>query len=333
MRNQAWIIQYASTGIYAPNCLSLEEREVPPLGEGEVLLRTHLLSLDPTSRNWLKLEPSSNVFGLKVGSVMIGQGVSEVIESRSDTFTAGDWVTGMAGWQRYSVVAAERVRLVQPEVPLEANLTIFSHIGLAAVTGLLEVGKLTPEDTVVVSGAAGATGALAVQIAVAHGATVLGIAGGADKCRLVEGFGAKACIDYRRSDVEAELRRLCPEGATLFFDNVGGQILDAVLMNLALRARVAVCGQIALYNSNDRSDGQGVRNLMELVFRRVRMEGFIAGEPHERIPEYFGELTRLYLAGKLASRPQIIKGLENAPAAVELLFSGANSGKLIIEVD
>lgn len=333
MKNQAWIIQHASRGTYSPACLKLEQSEVQSPRAGELLLRTILLSLDPTSRNWLKLDPSSNVFGLAVGSVMIGAAVSEVVESGSPDFTTGDLVVGMSGWERISRVPAERVRKVEPGVPLEANLTVFSHIGLAAVTGLIGVGNLRPTDTVVVSGAGGATGAIAVQVAVAHGARVIGIAGGPEKCRLVaDELGAESAIDYKSADVEAELRRLCPGGVDLFFDNVGGGILDAVLMNLALHARIAVCGQMALYNSEDRHDGQGVRNLMELVFRRVRMEGFIAGEPAERLPEYWAELTRLFHEGKITSRPQIIPGIEKAPEALQLLFDGANTGKLIIEV-
>jgi NADPH-dependent curcumin reductase CurA len=333
LKNEAWIIQHASLGQYSPDCLKLEDREIGRPGNGELLLRTILLSLDPTSRNWLKLRPSSNVFGLAIGSVMIGAAVSEVMESGFPDFAKGDLVVGMSGWERFSLVSADRVRKVEPAIPLEANLTVFSHIGLAAVTGLIGIGNLRPSDTVVVSGAAGATGSIAVQVAVAHGARVIGIAGGAEKCRLVvDELGAQTAIDYKSVDVEEELRRLCPNGVDLFFDNVGGPILDAVLMNLALHARIAVCGQIALYNSEDRQDGQGVRNLMELVFRRVRMEGFIAGEPVERLPEYHGELTQLFRAGKITSRSQIIQGIENAAGALQLLFEGANTGKLIIAV-
>lgn len=299
MKNQAWIIQHASHGRYSPDCLKLEDRNVESPRDGELLLRTILLSLDPTSRNWLKLNPSSNVFGLAAGSVMIGAAVSEVVESGSPDFAEGDLVVGMSGWERVSRVAAERVRKVVPAVPLEANLTVFLHVGLAAVTGLIGVGDLRPTDTVVVSGAGGATGAIAVQVAAAHGARVIGIAGGQEKCRLVvDELGAESAIDYKSVDVEAELRRLCPGGVDRFFDNVGGKILDAVLMNLALYARIAVCGQMALYNSEDRHDGQGVRNLMELVFRRGRMQGFIAGEPAGRLSEYYVELTRFSARGR-----------------------------------
>lgn len=333
MTNEALVIQYASRGEYKPDCLSLEQRDVPPLQDGEVLVRPLLLSIDPTSRNWLKLEPQSNVFRLKVGGVMKGHCVAEVVESRAESFATGDIVTALAGWERLSVVPAHFVQPLIEGVPPEAHLTIFSHIGLAAAAGLMHVGQLKADDIVVVSGAAGATGSIAVEMAIAHGARVIGIAGGADKCRLVvEELGAEACVDYQAQDVEAELTRLCPEGVTLFFDNVGGAVLDAVLLNMAQFSRIAVCGQIALYNSSDRNDGQGVRNLMELVFRRIRMEGFIAGEPAERLSEYIAELKRLFDGGKVKSRVHLVQGLEQAPAAIDLLFQGKNNGKLIVEI-
>jgi len=333
MNNEALIIQYASRGEYKSDCLKLEAREVPPLHDGQLLVQPLLLSIDPTSRNWLKLEPQSNVFGLEIGRPMMGAGVARVIESRAEGFQPGQLVSGMMGWERISVVPAQFVQPLIEGVSPEAHMTVFSHIGLAAATGLMEVGQLRADDVVVVSGAAGATGSIAVEMAVAHGARVIGIAGGAEKCRfVVEELGADACLDYRSQDIEAELKPLCPEGVTLYFDNVGGAVLDAVLMNMALNSRIAVCGQIALYNSTNRNDGQGVRNLMELVFRRIRMQGFIAGEPAERLPEYIGELKRLFDAGKIRSRAHIVPGLESAPGAIELLFAGKNTGKLIIEV-
>lgn len=333
MTNKAQVIQYASRGEYNPDCLKLEQREVPPLRAGEVLVRPLLLSIDPTSRNWLKLEPQSNVFGLKVGDVMKGQCVAEVVWSTVANFSVGDVVTALAGWERLSVVPAHFLQPLIEGIPHEAHLSVFSHIGLAAAAGLMHIGRLQADDIVVVSGAAGATGSIAVEMAVAHGAHVIGIAGGAEKCRfVVEELGAAACVDYRAQDVEAELKQLCPDGVTLYFDNVGGAVLDAVLMNMAQFSRIAVCGQIAQYNSSNHNDGQGVRNLMELVFRRIRMEGFIAGEPAERLPEYMAELKRLFDAGKVRSRVHLLQGLEQAPEAIELLFQGKNKGKLIIEV-
>lgn len=333
MTNQAWVITRASRGVYKPDCLRLEQRPAERPHAGQLLLRTIYLSLDPTSRNWLKLEPSSNFCGLEVGSVMIGQAVSAVEESAADGFQKGDIVVGLSGWEHHSIVPADRVRKVIPDVPLEANLTIFSHIGNAAMTGMVGIGKVQAGDIVVVSAAAGATGSLAAQIAKARGAHVIGIAGGAEKCRLlVNEMGLDAAINYKSDDVSEALLALCPEGVDLFFDNVGGAILDAVLMNLAENGRIAVCGQVALYNSSDQHDGQGVRNLMELVFRKGRMEGFLAGQFPERDGEFNKELLCLYRDGKIASRGHFIKGIERSAEALDLLFTGANDGKLIVEV-
>ena len=332
MKSDAWIIVRPSRGKYTVDCLRLESRNVRPLRTGEVLLRTVYLSLDPTSRNWLKLEPSSTYLPLSVGDVMLGQAISAVEESAAEGFVPGDIVTGMSGWETLSIVPAERIRKVKPDVPLETNLTIFSHIGTAAATGMIGVGAVRPGETVVVSAAAGATGSLAAQIGKALGARVIGIAGGAQKCRLLLDYGLDHAIDYKSEDLDAALARTCPQGVNLFFDNVGGAVLDAVLMHLSRGARVAVCGQIALYDTAGRSDGQGVRNLMQLVFRQARMEGFLAGQDIERMSEYDDLLVRLYRSGKLNARAHTVKGLEEAPAALHLIFSGQNAGKLIVEV-
>jgi NADPH-dependent curcumin reductase CurA len=332
-RSTAWVIAKPSPGRYSTDCLVSQNHDVPRLQPGQVLLRTIYLSLDPTSRNWLKLEPSSTYLPLKVGDVMIGQAISRVEASAAAGLSEGDLVVGLSGWETLSVVPAERVRKVLSDVPLETNLTLFSHIGLAAVTGIVAIAAVKAQDTVVVSAAAGATGVVAAQIAKAIGARVIGIAGGADKCRaLLDDFGLDGAIDYKAGNIEVELKHLCPQGIDVFFDNVGGAVLDAILMNLARGARIAVCRQIALYNSTDPHDGQGVRNLMQLVFRTARMEGFVAGQPMDRAAEFEAYLLALYRSGKIKAPAHIIKGLENAPAALALLFSGQNRGKLIIEV-
>jgi len=333
MENYAWIIAKPSRGKYTPDCLRWEPRELPALKPGELLLRTIYLSLDPSQRNALTLLPNTAPVTISVGDVMMGGGVSIVEESKADGFQKGDLVGGSTGWQTYSVASAKHVRKVKPDVPLETNLTIFSIIGYAATAGIIGVGETKPEDTVVVSAAAGATGSLAAQLAKAIGARVIGIAGGEDKCRyLLDELDLDGAIDYKSDDMDAQLARLCPDGISLFFDNVGGAVLDAVLIHLAVGARIAVCGQIALYDSDDRNDGQGVRNLMQLVFRSAKMQGFFAGQPIERMPEYEETLTRLYKAGKLKARSHIVEGIEQAPAALDLLLTGKNMGKLMVKV-
>jgi NADPH-dependent curcumin reductase CurA len=333
MESHAWVITKPSLGKYTTDCLRLETYRIPQLGAGEALLRTIYLSLDPSNRNSLTRQPNTSPVPLKVGDIMMGQAISLVVDSAADGLIKGNLVAGMTGWETYSIVSADRVRKVKPDVPLETNLTIFSHIGYAAAAGIIGIGEATPADTIAVSAAAGATGSLAAQLGKAIGARVIGIAGGPEKCRhLTDELGLDGAIDYKFEDMDAALKRLCPQGVSLFFDNVGGPILDAVLMNLAVGARIAVCGQIALYNSADRNDGQGVRNLMQLVFRSASMRGFFAGQPAERMPEYEATLTRLYREGKLKARAHIIKGLEHAPEGLDLILSGKNEGKLMVEV-
>ncbi len=330
MENHAWVVAFPSPAKYSPDCLRWERRELPALQPGQLLLRTIYLSLDPSNRNALTLKPNTAPQPLAVGDVMMGQTVCVVEASRSPAFEKGDAVVGPTGWQTYAVVASDQVRKANADAPLETNLTIFSHIGYAATAGMLGVGKVTAADTVVVSAAAGATGSIAAQIGKALGAKVVGIAGGADKRRyLVDELGLDGAVDYRSEDVAASLARLCPEGVSLFFDNVGGAILDAVLMNLAFNARIAVCGQIASYDGDERP---GVRNLMQLVFFNATMQGFFAGQPPERGPEYEALLSRLYRTGQLKARAHVVKGLEQAPKALELVLTGANAGKLMVEV-
>ncbi len=333
MNSLAWVIARASSGEYHPDCLRYEARAVRALRPGEVLLRTLYVSLDPTSRNWLKLDPRSTYLPLAVGDVMLGQTVAVVELSADQNFSRGDVVTALSGWETLSIVPAERVRRVSTDLPLETHLTIFSHIGLAATAGMLGVAAVRPGERVVVSAAAGATGSLAAQIAKGLGAHVVGIAGGPEKCRrLLEEYGLDAAIDYKAEDLDAALARHCPDGVDVFFDNVGGSVLDAVLMHLARGARIAVCGQIASYDGAPRRADNGVHNLMQLVFREARMQGFLAVLTPERTAEYHEVLLRLYRNGKLLARSHIIKGLERAPEALRLLFSGDHHGKLIVEV-
>jgi len=335
MKTDAWVIAKAARGHYDPSCLRWEPRELPPLADGQVLVQTLFLSLDPTSRNWLKLEPHSTFLPLKVGDVMIGAAIGRVVQSRSPGFAPGMLVQGMWGWAGQSVADPRFLEPIEPQagVPLEAHMTIFSHIGRAAAIGLFAVGGLKPSDTVVVSGAAGATGSLAVQIAKAYGRRVVGVAGGPDKCRrVVEDFGADAAIDYRAGNLAEALARTCPDGVDLFFDNVGGEILDAVLDHMALGCRIAICGAVSQYDLADPADAYGVRNLPLLMFRRARMEGFVVPQFADRYAEFDAILRSLFLAGRLRNRPHVIEGLEGAPEALKLIFNGGNDGKLMVRV-
>jgi NADPH-dependent curcumin reductase CurA len=287
MTNYAWVIAKPDRGGYSSDCLRWEEREVSPLSDGEVLVRTLFLSLDPTSLNWLKLEPSYTFLPLAVGHVMLGAAVGVVEESRSAGFTPGHLVQGMWGGELYSKAR---------------------------------------------SGAAGATGSLAAQIAKALGARVIGIASGEVKCRLlIDTFKLDGAIDYKTGDLGVALSKECPQGVDLFFDNVGGSVLDAVLANMAMGARIVICGAMSQYNLADPKDAYGCKNLPLMLFRRARMEGFL-GSAGGRETEFEALLHQLYAEGKLLNRSHIIDGLENAPQALKLLLTGQNDGKLMVRV-
>lgn len=333
MKNHAWIIAKPSHGRYTPDCLRWEERDVPAVPEGKLLVKTHLLSIDPTTRNWLLLEPEKAYIPLAVGDVMLGAAVGRVVESKASGFESGDLVSGLWGWEEFSVATPELLeKHDEAGIPDEAYLSVFSHIGRAAVMGLYGVGDLQPDDEVVVSGAAGATGALAVQIAKAAGCRVIGIAGGPGKCAYVASLGADATIDYKNEDVPAALEKHCASGVDLFFDNIGGPILDAVLLRMAVGCRIVVCGAMSQYDVADPDELYGVQNLQMLLFRRARMEGFVVPQFADRQSEFDGMLRRLWDKNALEQRSHIIDGIEHAPDTVNLNLQGRNEGKLMVRV-
>jgi len=259
--------------------------------------------------------------------VVRGLGVGEVVTSRSDRYPEGALVSGLTGWQDWAIADERRRRMqVLPAGtdPVDA-VGLFGPTGLAAYFGLLEVGRPSEGDTVVVSGAAGATGSVAGQIAKLSGCRVVGTAGGERKCGIVvDEYGFDACIDYRTADLRAELRRLCPDGIDVFFDNVGGDILEAALDNLVLHARVVICGAISQY---DGRPPRGPRNYMQLVLRRARMEGFLVFDHTPRYPDAIADLARWAAEGRIRQRLDIVDGFEHVPAAFLRLFTGDHIGK------
>ncbi|KKX57527.1 NADP-dependent oxidoreductase [Pseudomonas putida] len=335
MQNEAWIIAQPSRGEYSPECLRWERRPIAKPSEGEILVKTLLISLDPTSRNWLKLEPSSTYLPLAIGSVMIGQAIGIVEESRSPDFAPGDMVKGMWGWERYSVAQPMLIERFnkRSHIPLEAYLSIFSHVGRAAAIGLFEIGQTGPNDVVVVSGAAGATGSIAAQMAKAQGNRVIGISGGPEKCSLlINEFGLDAAIDYKREDVADALSQLCPEGVDVYFDNVGGPILDAVLSNMATGCRVVVCGAMSQYDLADPNHAYGCKNLPQVLFRRARIQGFVVPDLSSRMGEFDAILESFYERGHIQHRAHVVEGLELAPEALKHVLRGSNDGKLMVRV-
>jgi NADPH-dependent curcumin reductase CurA len=310
----------------------VEDGRVPSPQDGEVLVRNLWLSCDPTQRGWMAIDTYLPV--VKIGEVMRSFAVGKVIESRHPKFRTGQLVQGLFGWQDYACVkpgTSSAPAPVPEGVPIETAMSALGVTGITAYFGLLDVGRPKPGETVVVSGAAGATGSVVGQIAKIHGCHAIGIAGGAEKCRwLVEEYGFEAAIDYKHEEVPKRLKELCPKGIDVFFDNVGGDILDAALARLAMRGRVVLCGAIARYN--DSAPAPGPKNYLNLLVQRGRMEGFIVLDYMPRAGEAIAALSGWLKEGRLKDRVDVQHGLENAPAALARLFKGENRGKQLVHI-
>jgi hypothetical protein len=312
---------------------TLREAPVPALAEGEALVETLYLSCDPAMRGWMEDRPSY-IPPVGIGEVMRAGSVGRVIETCSPALAVGDVVEGMAGWQQYAVVKPGTLMgatKLAPGIEPRLALGVLGITGLTAYFGLLDLGKPKAGETVVVSGAAGATGSIAGQIARIQGCKVIGIAGGPDKCAwLTKEARFDAAIDYKREDVGGRLRELAPQGVDVFFDNVGGATLEAVLNQIRMKARIVLCGGISGYNEAEPPPGP--RNLMNLVVQRARMEGFIVIDYAARFAAAREEMKRWLEAGELAHREDVVEGIERAPEALLRLFSGKNLGKQLVKV-
>jgi hypothetical protein len=300
-------------------------------GAGEVLVRVLYLSLDPAMRGWMN-EGKSYVAPVGLGEVMRAGGVGRVVTSNDPTLAAGDLVVGITGIQDYVVSKAAGLRKIDPQVaPLPRYLGALGMTGLTAYFGLLDIGQPKEGETVVVSAAAGAVGAVVGQIAKIKGCRVVGIAGGAAKCSyIVDELGFDAAVDYKNEDVRKALARHCPKGIDIYFDNVGGEILETALSMLARRARVIICGAISQYNST--TGMVGPRNYMSLLVNHALMEGFVVFDYADRYPEGMKALAGWTIEGKLKAREDVVDGLETFPETLLKLFRGENFGKLVIKV-
>ncbi len=331
-KNRRLVLAERPTGNVDDSTVRLEEDDAPEPGGGEALVRNRFLSIDPTIRTWMDDAPGY-LPPIAIGEVVRCGAIGEVVSSNSDRYAEGDLVFGMSGWQDYAIAdEGERTMQTLPEgIDPTAALSVFGVTGMTAYFGLIEVGQIKEGDTVVVSGAAGATGSIVGQIARIKGASrVVGIAGGAEKCGwLADELGFDATIDYKADDVAAGLREACPDGIDLFFDNVGGEILDICLAQLALRGRIVLCGAIATYNERE---VRGPANYRALIARRGRMEGFIILDFIPRFPEAQMQMGGWIAEGKIKFRTHLVEGLEQAPDALNLLFTGGNTGKVIVSV-
>jgi NADPH-dependent curcumin reductase len=310
---------------------SYTEEPVPEPGDGEVLVKILYLSLDPAMRGWMN-DGRSYIAPVGIGDVMRALAAGQVVASNHPGLTAGDYVTGLLGVQEYALANGHAVMKVDPGLaPLPVYLGTLGMPGMTAYFGLLEIGRPAEGETVVVSGAAGAVGGVVGQIAKLKGARAIGIAGGAEKCRyVVEELGFDAAIDYKSQDVTAALGEHCPKGIDVYFDNVGGEILDAALTRLARHARVVVCGAISQYNATGAMTGPS--NYMSLLVNHASMTGFVVSDYGEGYADGAREMAGWLAAGKLRSREDIAEGFENFPATLLRLFEGKNTGKLVLRV-
>jgi hypothetical protein len=317
-------------GLPKPSDWHYAEEPVREPGDGEVLVKIQYIGLEPAMRGWMN-DSRSYIAPVGIGEVMRGFAAGEVIASNFDGLAVGDYVSGLLGVQEYAVVSGNAVAKVDTTIaPLEAYLGTLGMPGMTAYFGLLDIGRPVEGETVVVSGAGGAVGGVVGQIAKLKGCRVVGIAGGAEKCEYVTELGFDAAIDYKSENVMEALGEQCPKGIDVFFDNVGGEILDAALAHLTRNARVVICGAISQYNTT--SAMKGPSNYMALLVNHASMTGFVFSDYLARIPEAAKELGGWVAAGELSSREDIAEGFQNFPDTLLRLFSGANTGKLVLKV-
>jgi NADPH-dependent curcumin reductase CurA len=320
-------------GRIAPDTFELVEEPVPEAGEGEALVQTQWISVDPTNRAWIREEPTY-LPPVGIGEVMRGLGLGRVVASKNDAYREGQLVQGLVGWQEWTV-ASEAAPLLpvaeMPGVSPSMYLGALGMTGLTAWVGLQDIGRPQPGETVLVSAAAGAVGSVAAQIAKIKGARVVGIAGGPEKCALLtERLGLDAAVDHRTDDWYDTLVETTPDGIDVDFENVGGAIMDAAIARLNLRGRVILCGLISGYN--DAEPPPGPRSFANLLVQRAKVEGFIVLDHLHRITEAAPELAAWIQEGKLEPLETVVEGFEQLPTAVNMLFDGANVGKLVVRV-
>lgn len=330
-QNRRLLLKARPTGIPGPEHFTADSVPIRAPEPGEMLTETVYISIDPAMRSWIT-GGSGYARPVGLGSVMRAGGIARVLESRAEGFAAGDLVQGRVDWQSHPVLRGAQTQKLDLSVgSAEDWIGPLGTSALTAYFGLRDVGALRPGDRVLVSGAAGGVGQIAVQIGLLEGCPVVGIAGGAEKCRFVSAtLGAQAAIDYKaETDLSAAIGRACPDGVDVYFDNVGGPTLDAALLRLRRGARVVLCGRIS---QTVAPEPHAIRNLGALSAARGRMQGFIVFEYHDRYPEARAWLRAQLRAGRLQQKLHALDGLEQAPHALGMLFRGENTGKLVVRV-
>ena len=328
--NKQWIYAQKPEGDVGPQHFELRESETREPADGEVLVKTTLLSLDPASRAWMAGRTYRSQ--LEPGEVMAGWGLGEVVKSNARNYSAGDFVSGDFGWQQFATVPGRQLTKHDRRQKPEHILGVLGVTGLTAYFGLLDVGRPRAGETVLVSGAAGAVGSIAGQLAKIAGCHVVGSTGSKEKCEwLTRELGFDAAVDYRAGDLIGQLRATCPRGIDVYFDNTGGEMLTAALSRMNVFGRVACCGVVSQYNATRPSPGpQGVPGF--LVTKRIRMEGFVVMDFYGRRAQAEAALAELVESGRLKAPVDVVEGFAKMPEALAGLFAGKNRGKLMVRV-
>ncbi|MEM9209407.1 MAG: NADP-dependent oxidoreductase [Pseudomonadota bacterium] len=313
-----------------PDVFEVVTLETPALEDGQILLKQTHMSLDPAMRGWMSDDRGSYIPPVELGDIMRSSGVATVVESKHSGFAEGDQVTGMIGWTEYAVTDGAGLNTLPPGVSPEAVLCVLSVPGLTAYLGLINIGKPKAGETLVVSGAAGSVGSMVGQLGKAEGMTVVGTAGSDDKCRwLVDELGFDAAVNYKSDDMAKQLRAATPDGVDVYFENTGGPVQDAVFHRMNAHGRIVVCGMIADYNSATPAPGP---NWLNIIRKRLTITGFTLPDHWDEVPELMQKLGAYLAAGKLKYRAHKLQGLDSAIDGINLLFSGGNTGKLLVEL-
>ncbi|MEY4541599.1 MAG: hypothetical protein RLZZ306_3356 [Bacteroidota bacterium] len=330
MKNAQILLANRPDGMVKDADFLIKNSDIPPIQEGQILIKIQYISLDPAIRGWMNAG-TTYIPGVTIGGVMRAFSAGQIIESKHPDFHEGQFVEGLLGATSFAVSDGKGLIILDLSIgTIPQHLGILGMPGMTAYFGLLERGQPKSGETIFVSGAAGVVGSTVGQIAKIKGCKVVGSAGGKEKCDYLLANGFDIVIDYKTQNIDEELKKHCPEGISLYFDNVGGETLDAALLNLARGARVVICGAMSQYNNMQNVSGP--KNYMKLVVARGEMKGIIVFDFLDRYPEAIEAISAWIAEGKITSKEHIIEGIENFPMALRMLFEGKNFGKLLVKI-
>jgi NADPH-dependent curcumin reductase len=330
VKNTQILLANRPNGMVKDSDFEKVESDIHPLQEGQILIKIQYISIDPAIRGWMNAG-TTYIPGVPIGGVMRAFSAGQIIESKHSDFQVGQFVEGLLGATSFAISEGKGLKILDLSIgSIPQHLGVLGMPGMTAYFGLLERGQPKAGETVFVSGAAGVVGSTVGQIAKIKGCKVVGSVGGKEKCDYLLANGFDVVIDYKSQNIDEELKKHCPEGISVYFDNVGGDTLDAALLNLAKGARVVICGAMSQYN--DMQNVSGPKNYMKLVVARGEMKGIIVFDFLDRYPEAIADISKWILDGKITSKEHIIEGIENFPMALEMLFEGKNFGKLLVKI-